>query len=170
MPDTPEEPVIDAPSLLRRKRYLPHWQLGGSTYFITFRSARGTLPPEARRVVLERVEAGHSSFYTLLFGVVMPDHVHLLLSPLKDQNGDWRDLAKIMQWIKGGSSRTINQILQTSGPVWSKESFDRIVRDETELEQKWNYMIEHPRRAGRVERPEDYEYFTRVQIRDVNPD
>lgn len=27
-----------------RRRHLPHWQVGGNVYFITFRSARGVLP------------------------------------------------------------------------------------------------------------------------------
>jgi hypothetical protein len=47
------------PDLLIRRRQLPHWQVGGSLYFITFRSQRGPLPPVALKQVCFHVLYDH---------------------------------------------------------------------------------------------------------------
>lgn len=138
-----------------RHRRLPHWQQGGSVYFVTFRSARGPLPSEALRMVAEALRFGDSRHFTLHFAVLMPDHVHVLLQPLESSPGVWRNLSGIM---KGASARRINILTGESGSVWRPESFDRIIRDQEEYLEKWNYMLNNPVKAGLVERPEDYEF------------
>ena len=138
---------------------LPHWRCGGSTYFVTFRSVRGDLPAVARNLVQSQVRRDHGLRYLLSLGVVMPDHVHLILRPTEREPNVWWDLGKITQGIKGGSARRINQALGTQGTVWQKESFDRIVRDESEFEEKVRYVYENPFRAGLVADPEEYEFF-----------
>jgi REP element-mobilizing transposase RayT len=147
------------PELRKRRRNLPHWQLGGSVYFITFRCARGALSAEALEVIVATVLYDHARRYELLFGVVMPDHTHLLLRPLEIVAGRWHDLSAIMKSIKGVSARRINQLLGTSGTVWQEESFDRIVRDADEYEEKADYMWNNPLKAGLVNDPEDWPYF-----------
>jgi REP element-mobilizing transposase RayT len=94
--------------------------MGGSTYFVTFRSARGVLPEVARKQVLENILCEHGKRADVLFGVVMPDHVHLLIRPLEKHPGIWNDLSKILQGIKGVSGRKINQLLGTTGSVWQQ--------------------------------------------------
>src|SRR5262245_41203049 len=102
------------PELRKRRRNLPHWQLGGSVYFITFRSARGELPPVAMQQVVANALHDHCQRYDLEFGVVMPDHTHLLLQPLKVSDSVWHELPDIMKSLKGVSARRINQLLGTS--------------------------------------------------------
>jgi putative transposase len=145
-----------------RRGHLPHWQLGSGTYFVTFRSARGPLPERALALVKAQVIDGQGARYDLVFGVLMPDHVHLMLRPRERELGRWWDLAVIMKGIKGGSARLINQALGTQGTVWQKESFDRLVRDEEEFQQNWQYMYFNPRKAGLVVDPEDYPWFIRA--------
>ncbi len=156
---------IDTPgvgdSLLTRRHHLPHWQQGGSTYFITFRSARGQLPDEALRILRSIILASDDNLYQLSFGVLMPDHAHLMLRPLERVPGHWWDLARIMKRIKGVSARAVNASLGTRGRVWQQESFDRIVRDEAEFRKHWNYMYLNPLRAGLVDDPEEYEFLIR---------
>ena len=89
----------------------------------------------------------------------MPDHVHLLLKPEELEPGLWVDLSNIMKGIKGATARKINLALGTTGTVWQKETFDRLIRDEEELYQKWNYMFWNPKFAGLVEDPDDYLFF-----------
>ncbi len=89
----------------------------------------------------------------------MPDHVHLMLRPSEREPGLWWDLATVLQGIKGGSARRINQVLRTNGTVWQKETFDRVVRDQAEFEEKWNYMLENPLRAGLIDDPDRYVFF-----------
>jgi putative transposase len=142
-----------------RRRHLPHWQLGGSVYFITFRSARGSLPDVALRQVMANIRYDHGRKYDLHLAVVMPDHAHLLLQPREKEPGQWFDLSEIMKGIKGVSSRRINQLLGSAGAVWQAESFDRIIRNEEEYLQKWEYMWNNPVKAGLVSAPEEYPYF-----------
>jgi putative transposase len=145
--------------LVIRRRQLPHWQMGGSVYFITFRSRRGGLPPVALRQMCTHILYDHGKRYDLVFGVVMPDHVHVVFQPREREPGVWFDLAEIMKGLKGASARSINQLLGTHGSVWQDESFDRIIRDENELEEKLLYMFYNPFKAGLVADPADYEFF-----------
>src|SRR5262249_24479043 len=140
-------------------RVLPHWQVGGRVYFITFRSIRGGLPEPALRQVMENITFDRGRRYDLYLAVVMPDHVHLLLQPREKTPRTWFDLADIMKGIKGVSTRLINQLLRPSGLVWQAESFDRIIRDEEEFLEKWQYMWNNPVKAGLVERSELYQFF-----------
>jgi thiamine-phosphate pyrophosphorylase len=125
------------------RRRLPHWRLSGSTYFLTFRLARGELPAAERAVVLNHVRAGDGQWYKLVAAVVMPDHVHLLLRP-----NDGVDLSRILKGIKGVSARLVNAARNTTGQVWQDESWDRIMRDQDELDEKIGYMLANPVRKG----------------------
>jgi putative transposase len=154
---TQPSPVTEA--LLIRRGHLPHWQVGGSIYFITFCSARGPLPDLARHQVAQNILFDHGRRYDLAIAVVMPDHVHLILAPRQKEPGVWYDLAEIMKGIKGVSARRINQLLQTTGTVWQQESYDRIIRDDQELEEKMLYVWENPMKAGLTDTPETYEFI-----------
>lgn len=156
-----EPPNKIGESLKVFRHHLPHWQIGGSTYFVTFRSARGELSLPALRAMKQHLIAGHGPTHSLIFAVLMPDHVHLLLRPKEVFPGRWQDLGKIMQSIKGGGARRINIALGTDGEVWQKESFDRIIRSEADFDAKYNYMYENPKRAGLVDDPDDYPFFVR---------
>ena len=79
--------------------------------------------------------------------VVMPNHVHLLLTPL-------RPLCEVTKWIKGASARRANQLLQRTGmPFWQDESFDHWVRSQEEFAKIERYIAENPVRGGLVDEP-----------------
>jgi REP element-mobilizing transposase RayT len=157
MPDSSRNPIGE--QLTTRQGQLPHWQLGGSVYFVTFRSARGPLPPEALVQLRSHVAFDHGKRFDLIFGVMMPDHVHLLIKPREKTVGCWYDLAEILKNLKGASSRRINQLLGTSGPIWQKESYDRIVRDDAEFQIIFEYIFLNPQKAGLIADPELYPFF-----------
>lgn len=89
----------------------------------------------------------------------MPDHVHLLLQPSEAGPGVHFSLSGIMKAIKGVSSRRINQLLGASGALWQEGYFDRIVRDETELREKFAYMVNNPVKAVLVTDSQQYGLF-----------
>jgi len=138
----------------RRRRKLPHWTLAGSTYFLTFRVAQGELTTPERSIVLDHLQSGHGTFYSLLSAIVMPDHVHLLLRPNQGM-----DLSRIMKGIKGVSAKKINQLRGHHSPVWQDEWFDRIVRDQNELDEKLNYMLNNSVKRDLVDDPWDYQWW-----------
>jgi hypothetical protein len=90
--------------------------------------------------------------------VVMPDHVHLIFTPLSDRLGNPYGLAEILGGIKGASAHTINKRVSRKGPVWQDESFDHILRREEKLEQKIEYIRQNPVRKGIVSEPQQYPY------------
>jgi len=144
------EPIGSDLSIKRRK--LPHWHLGGSTYYITFRIKNGELDAQDRRIVLEHVLSGNKRFYQLIAMVIMPDHAHLLLNPLEGM-----DLSRIMKGIKGVSAKRINERRGSSGSVWQDESWDRIMRDQQELDEKLRYMLNNPVKNGLAADGWDYD-------------
>lgn len=159
-------PKVTAELLIRR-RHLPHWQMGGSTYFITFRSTRGCLPSVALKQICSNILFDHGKRYDLVVGVVMPDHVHLILHPLQKSEGTWFDLSEILKGLKGASARRINQILGTQGSVWQDESFDQVIRNDREFEEILRYILENPLKAGLAAKPEEYEFFVWPPVRNI---
>jgi REP element-mobilizing transposase RayT len=89
----------------------------------------------------------------------MPNHVHLLLKTLQDENGWLFPLAEIMQSLKGTTAHRINKLLHRSGTVWEEESFDHVLRSDETLEQKREYIRQNPVHAGLVRKPEDYRWL-----------
>ena len=139
------------PKITVTRRRLPHWRLEGALYFLTFRSAGQLLTPEEILIVREHVVSGDPRFYELFATVVLPDHVHILLRPSQRYS-----LSRVLQGIKGVSARLLNRHRGTSGSVWQDESFDRIVRDQKELEEKLLYMLKNPLKAGLTRDPWSY--------------
>jgi putative transposase len=141
------------------RRRLPHYQPDAKIFFITFCTyQRWTLPERARRIVLDACLRGDSILFDLLAVVVMPDHTHLALVP-RCQSDRTVSIAEIMQAIKGTSAHKINREFGRRGPVWQQESFDRALRQEQQVDQKIDYMLGNPVRAGLVRNPMDYPCF-----------
>ena len=139
------------------RRNLPHWQEPGSIYFITWRSQSGkVLNQEERQITLEALHYWDGVKWTLFVAVVLPDHVHMLAQPLPKPEGGVFNLAEIIHSVKRHSARVINQLRGTRGPLWQDERYDRIVRDEAEFLEKWNYIRNNPAKSGLADSPENY--------------
>jgi REP-associated tyrosine transposase len=141
-------------------RRLPHYQKGDQPVFVTFRAwCRNALPEGVRTVVLHHCLHDHGTKATVHAAVVMPDHVHLLLTPLRDRDGRLFSLAEILQAIKGASAHSVNRLLARHGPVWQEESFDHVLRSNESFDQKLEYIRQNPVRRGLVIKPEDYPWL-----------
>ena len=91
----------------------------------------------------------------------MPDHVHLVFTPLRDAQGGTFGLAEIMNGIKGASAHGVNKLLQRRGHVWQNESFDHILRSDEGIEAKVDYICQNPVREGLVASESDYPWLWR---------
>jgi non-canonical purine NTP pyrophosphatase (RdgB/HAM1 family) len=155
--------------LVIRHGSLPHWERGGSTYFITFRVLQGELAPPERDIVLDACLHWHNQRAIVHLVVVMPDHVHLILTPLP--NGDtWHTLADLMHSIKTFTSRTINAARGVAGTLWQPEYFDRLLRHADELREKWQYTLENPVRKGLVTHWHEYQWTSGGALREDRPE
>jgi hypothetical protein len=66
-----------------------------------------------------------------------------------------------MKGIKGVSAKLINAARGDSGRIWQDESWDRIIRDAGEFDEKLQYMAENPVRAGLIGPDEEYDGWYR---------
>jgi REP element-mobilizing transposase RayT len=142
------------------RRKLPHYQKPGQAIFVTFcKLSRDPFPVAARGIILYHCLHDHGKRIQLHAAIVMPDHVHLLLTPVRDQQGWPYALPAILKLIKGVSARSVNKLLNCSGPVWQEESFDHVLRSTESFAEKLEYIRQNPVRQGLVGRPEDYPWL-----------
>ena len=86
--------------------------------------------------------------------VVMPNHVHAVLRPLRA----WT-LSEILKSWKGFSARKINARLKRVGKTfWQGESYDHVIRHENESHERCHYTHMNPVNAGLCKRPEDWKW------------
>ena len=139
------------------RRNLPHVQKDYRAHFLTFCTFRRWILPEwARNIALECCLHEHQHTIDLHIAVVMPDHVHLIFTPLIDhERGEVVPLARITQAIKSASSHSINH-RQHIGRVWQIESFDHVLRNSESMDAKVAYVLANPLRRGFVDRVEDW--------------
>lgn len=143
------------------RRHLPHFQKDDAAIFASFSTHhRWILPPEARSVALEICLWGNGKRFDLHGTVIMPDHVHLVFTPLADGDGPF-SVVEIMQGIKSSSAHLINRVLQRHGQVWQHESFDHVPRCEESITAKVEYVIQNPVRKGLVRVASDYPWLWR---------
>ncbi len=135
------------------KRNLPHFERPWAKYAVTFSTRqKRPLSEAARDIVLDSLLHWNERRYTLYAACVMPDHVHLLLEPAlkeaKDEETVFFSLGKIFHSIKAHTARAINKSAGTTGPVWEEEWFDRLIRSERDLQEKFDYILRNPFDAG----------------------
>jgi REP element-mobilizing transposase RayT len=108
--------------------------------------------PEIANMVVEAIhyrerDLQHCQLHSY---VVMPNHVHLLMTPLVE-------VSKVMQSLKRFTAREGNRILGLTGqPFWQDESYDRLVRDETEFQRIADYIEMNPVKSGLAATPEEF--------------
>jgi len=140
----------------RKSGNLPHWRLSDSTYLVTFRLLSGELNQHERQIVSDACMFQHPDKAVVHIATVMPDHVHMLVRPV---NG--ADLSHVLHSIKSFTSHQINAVRGTTGRLWQRESYDRIMRSEDEATEAIAYIEMNPVRAGLVVRPGQYRWTVR---------
>jgi REP element-mobilizing transposase RayT len=149
-PYPPGEPT---PGFIQSICNLPHIEMPGATYFVTWRLAPATaeLSDSDRSLVLTSLM--HPNEGTAVFAaVVMPDHVHALVKP-SGPLGDW------VASVKKFTARRINEARITSGALWQDERFDHVVRNETWLREFLRYIIRNPAEASLCSVSEPYPHL-----------
>ncbi len=104
------------------------------------------------QVVVDAIRRGADYDYLLHAWVVMPNHVHLLITPQVE-------VSQLMRKLKDASARYANKLLsQTGQSFWQDESYDHFVRSSEELLRIENYIIQNPVRAGLAASPGQYRW------------
>jgi D-tyrosyl-tRNA(Tyr) deacylase len=95
--------------------------------------------PEIGQIVADALRYFDGERYRLSEFVVMPNHVHVLVTPLGEHQ-----LTDILHSWKSYTATRINRVLQHEGAVWQHESFDHIVRSEDSLQRFRQYIRQNP--------------------------
>jgi REP-associated tyrosine transposase len=134
-------------------------------HFITFTCYRRQSflnTPAIRNAFLRIFERTRVRYDFMIYGfVVMPNHVHLLISEPKQGT-----IATVIQSLKVASFRYHKtHICQQkadmghkieSSPFWQRRYYDRNVRDHEEFINDLKYIHRNPVKRGLVEKPEDW--------------
>jgi putative transposase len=100
--------------------------------------------------------------YLLHEFVLMPDHFHVLITPLLT-------LERALQLIKGGFSFRAKKELGFQGEIWEKSFHDRRVRDWGEYAAFRQYIHRNPVKRGLVQIPEEYPYSSAMTALMLDP-
>jgi putative transposase len=134
---------------------LTHRTAPGCTYFVTTKTwqNRALLQShESAAVVVERMlHYRQTGAYLLHEFVVMPNHLHLLITPAENHS-----LEQCMQLIKGGSSHALHKVSHNSMPLWQSGFHEETLRDVNDYRRKAMYIRMNPVHAHLAARMEDW--------------
>ncbi len=109
--DLSEEPD-NREKMVKRKRFEVALDRGYGAAFL----AR----PDLGEIVQSALLFFDGDRYHLHAWCIMPNHIHVLVTPLSNFS-----VAGLVQSWKGLTSRQVNTILGSRGPIWYREYFDR---------------------------------------------
>jgi putative transposase len=126
----------------------------GQSHFVTFccyHRRRLLTTDESRRIFESALERVRRSYGLYVYGyVVMPEHVHLLLSePQQDTLADA---------LKSLKQRVSRRLLGNAEHFWQKRYYDFNIRNYPQFLEKLRYIHRNPVRQGLCARPEDWEW------------
>jgi REP element-mobilizing transposase RayT len=107
--------------------------------------------PQIAEMIIQSLHNGESRFhrYELHSFVVLPNHVHVLVTPSVNSK----------QWLgplKGCTAHQANRMLNRHAPFWEPESYNHLVRDGAEFRRIRLYIENNPVKAGLVSWPEEF--------------
>jgi len=127
------------------------------TYFVTSRTwesrAIFKVAPPCEIFIESLLHYRDTGAYRLHGFVLMPNHVHVLLTP-----GDDTTLERAVQFIKGGSARAIREKLIFHFPVWQRGFSDHRMRDAADYDLHVRYLEQNPVKRRLVLEPVDYRW------------
>jgi putative transposase len=135
-------------------RGLKRFHHSGQSHFVTFccyHRHRLFTADASCRVFESALERVRRSYRLYVYGyVVMPEHVHLLLSESQRDT-----LAEALKSLKQGVSRRL------TGDVahfWQKRYYDFNIRNYAQFVEKLRYIHRNPVKQGLCDRPEDWHW------------
>jgi REP element-mobilizing transposase RayT len=99
--------------------------------------------PEVADLVAGALQHFDGSRYTRLAWCVMPNHVHVVFQPTAGY-----ELKDILHSWKSFTAHRATKLLKIGEPFWQPESYDHLIRDDAELWQKIEYILNNPAAAN----------------------
>ena len=121
-------------------------------------AGRGSCPlksAEVAKVVAEEFANLSEWHVQVPHFTVMPNHWHAMIVPSAKV---LRSLSEILKRLKGRTAKAIRRLVESSGPVWQREWFDRWMRTDAEWEKCVAYIRANPLKAGLVKKWREHPY------------
>ena len=129
---------------------LPHWRADNVTYFATFRHRR-EFDADERMVLFRNLLKPDGRKWTLVACLVLPEVSEVIFTMEDDV-----DLADVIEKAKIRAGKAIIKQTGERFPPFYQESYDRIIRDEAELDERLLAIIEAPVSHELAEDPDEY--------------
>ncbi len=99
--------------------------------------------PALHNLVVDAIKHFDGDRYVLHEAVVMPNHVHVLFSPLGDHS-----LSDILHSWKSFTGKAINKAKGLEGSFWQGDYYDRLVRSQKHFDRVEDYIRKNPEQAA----------------------
>jgi REP element-mobilizing transposase RayT len=106
------------------------------------------------KMIVDAIHFRDGKQYDLICYTIMSNHIHLVFTVLNEDI----NLYTILQRLKQFTATQANKILNKTGSFWQEESYDRVVRNESELTRIISYVLNNPVKIGLVENWRDYPF------------
>lgn len=135
---------------------LPHWRADDVRYYVTFRHRR-EIDSRERQVLVKALLRPEARKWDLLILCVLPGQTDLIFTMREQPTGRPYELSEIVEKAKAKAGRDIIKKSGERFPPFYGESYDRIVRDDAELEERWQAILDSPVQHELVEDPEEWD-------------
>jgi REP element-mobilizing transposase RayT len=96
--------------------------------------------------------------YRLITYCIMPNHIHLLIKPMQDQDGSYAHVSEIVRKLKSYSSRQILKQHPGERHLWRADYFDRFIRGENDYWHTVEYILNNPVKAKMAKKWQDWPF------------
>jgi REP element-mobilizing transposase RayT len=115
--------------------------------------------PKIARIIQEALLHRDQNEYDLYAFCIMSNHVHIIFKLLDAFEESIKfPVTEIFKKLKSFTALKANQKLGRTGSFWHAESYDRVIRDEDELENTIRYVLNNPVKAGLVKNWKEWEH------------
>ncbi|MCC7102763.1 MAG: hypothetical protein IT206_06775 [Fimbriimonadaceae bacterium] len=133
---------------------LPHWRADNVTYYATFRHRR-ELGESDRNLLLRALLK--PTKWDLLAVCVLPGATEMLFTVKYAPSGEPYELSEVIEKAKQKAGKEIIKRTGEKWPPFYTESYDRIIRDSDELEERWLALLASSVELELAEEPEEYD-------------
>lgn len=140
-------------SIWRKK--LPHWRADQVTYYVTFRHKRELTDAE-RMVLFRNLLRPEGRKWDLMILCVLPGATELVFQVMQGPKGTY-ELSDIVEKAKTKAGKLIIKNTGERFPPFYSESYDRIIRDDGELEEHFERILYSMVTAELAEDPEEWD-------------
>jgi len=110
------------------------------------------------KLIVESLHFRDGKVYELIAYCIMPNHLHIVFTPIEESKDKYFSLSKIMHSLKRHTAHEANLILGRSGTFWQHENYDHFARGNGELERMIKYVLYNPVKAKLVKEQADWKW------------